>query len=141
MEVKIKRVHPDAILPKYALPGDAGMDMYAYQDVTILPGERVVIPTGFALEFPTGYVAIVMDKSSVSTKLGLKNFGGVFDAGYRGEYNIGLYNMGSESQTIQKDQKVGQIVLLPVIHGKLIEVDTLSESERGTGSFGSTGAF
>lgn len=140
MDIKIKRLRPDAKLPSYALPGDVGMDMYSCEeDTTIAPGERKVFMTGFALEFPEGYGAFVMDKSSVSTKLGLKSFGGIYDAGYRGEYNVGLYNMGDEPQTITKGQKVGQLVILPIIHANLIEVEELSESERGTNSFGSTG--
>ena len=142
MDIKIKRLRPDAKLPSYALPGDVGMDMYfAEDDITIAPGERKVLMAGFALEFPPLYGAFVMDKSGVSTKLGLKNFGGVFDAGYRGEYNVGLYNMGDEPQTIQKGQKIGQLVILPIIHANLIEVDELGESERGVGGFGSTGIF
>ncbi len=142
MDIKVKRLRPDAKLPSYALPGDVGMDMYSCEEDTVIaPGERKVFMTGFALEFPEGYGAFVMDKSSVSTKLGLKNFGGVFDAGYRGEYNVGLFNMGDTSQTIQKGQKIGQVVILPIIHANLVEVDELSESERGEGRFGSTGIF
>ncbi len=142
MDIKVKRLRPDAKLPSYALPGDVGMDMYfAEDDITIAPGERKVLMTGFALEFPVGYGAFVMDKSGVSTKLGLKNFGGVFDAGYRGEYNVGLFNMGDEPQTIQKGQKIGQLVILPIMHANLTEVEELGESERGVAGFGSTGSF
>lgn len=142
MDIKVKRLRPDAKLPSYALPGDVGMDMYSCEEDTVIaPGERKVFMTGFALEFPEGYGAFVMDKSSVSTKLGLKNFGGVFDAGYRGEYNVGLFNMGDTPQIIQKGQKIGQLVILPIMHANLIEVDELNESERGVGGFGSTGSF
>ncbi len=142
ISVKVKRLRPNTKLPSYALPGDVGMDMYfAEDDTTIAPGERKVLMAGFALEFPAGHGAFVMDKSGVSTKLGLKNFGGVFDAGYRGEYNVGLFNMGNEPQTIQKGQKIGQLVILPVMHANLIEVNELGESERGVGGFGSTGIF
>ncbi len=142
MDIKVKRLRPDAKLPSYALPGDVGMDMYSCEEDTVIaPGERKICMTGFALEFPEGYGAFVMDKSSISRHLGLKTFGGVFDAGYRGEYNVGLFNMGDEPQTIQKGQKIGQLVILPIIHANLIEVDELGESERGVGGFGSTGSF
>ena len=91
MDIKVKRLRADAKLPNYALPGDVGLDMFSCEDeTTIAPGERKVFMTGFALEFPDGYGAFVMDKSGVSRNLGLKTFGGVFDAGYRGEYNVGL---------------------------------------------------
>ncbi len=101
MHIKIKKLHPEAKLPKYALPGDVGMDLFSLEEKIINPGEHLFVMHGFALEFPTGYAAIVMDKSSIS-KAGLHTMGGVFDAGYRGEYNTHLVNLSSEPYTVEE---------------------------------------
>lgn len=140
MHIKIKKLHPEAKLPTYALPGDIGMDLYSLETVVVNPREHVRIMHGFALEFPTGYGAIVMDKSSIS-KAGLKTMGGVFDAGFRGEYNTHLVNLSDTPYTVEKGSKVSQLVILPVQIADLEEVQELSESERGEGRFGSTGKF
>ncbi len=138
MKLKIKRLHPDAKLPKYAHPGDVGLDMCSLVDVTVNPGEHVRLYNGFALEFPEGYGAFVKDKGSIS-KAGLHTMGGVFDAGFRGEYNVHLVNLSDKAYSIAKGDKVAQLVILPVEIAELIEVEELSESARGEGAFGSTG--
>ena len=138
MKIKIKKLKENAKLPKYAHEGDVGMDMYAMETVTIKPMEHYRFWHGFALEFPVGYAAIVKDKSSIS-KAGLSQMGGVFDAGYRGEYNTHLVNLSSEPYTIEEGDKVSQLVIFPVAIAELEETDTLSESARGEGMFGSTG--
>ena len=93
---------------------------------------------GFALEFPEGYGAIVKDKSSIS-KAGLHTMGGVFDAGYRGEYNVHLVNLSDKPYTVEKGDKVAQLVILKVEIPEIEEVEELSDSSRGAGAFGSTG--
>ena len=138
MKIKIKKLKENAKLPKYHHPGDAGMDMQAMETVTINPGEQYLFWHGFALEFPEGYVAIVMDKSSIA-KVGFKQMGGVFDSGYLGEYNTLLVNLSDKSYTFEEGDKVSQLVIIPVIRGKLEEVSELSDASRGQGSFGSTG--
>ena len=138
MKIKIKRLKENAKLPTYAKKGDVGMDMYAMETVTIKPMEHVRLWHGFAMEFPEGFAAIVKDKSSIS-KAGLHTMGGVFDSGYRGEYNTHLVNLGSEAYTIEEGDKVSQIIIYPVAIAELEETDTLSESDRGEGGFGSTG--
>jgi dUTP pyrophosphatase len=138
MKIKIKKLKENAKLPKYHHPGDVGMDMYAMETVTINPGEHYRFYHGFALEFPEGYGAIVMDKSSIS-KAGLIHMGGVFDAGYRGEYNTHLVNLSEKPYTVEEGDKVSQLVIIPVSIVELEETDTLSESARGKGEFGSTG--
>lgn len=138
MRIKVKKLKENAKLPKYAHPGDVGMDMYAMETVTINPGEHCRLFHGFAMEFPEGYMAKVFDKSSIS-KAGLHTLGGVFDAGYRGEYNTHLVNLGSEPYTVEEGDKVSQLVLVPVSIAEIEETDTLSESDRGMGAFGSTG--
>jgi dUTP pyrophosphatase len=138
MKIKIKKLKDGAKLPKYHHPGDVGMDMYAMETITIPPMGHHFFYHGFALEFPIGYAAIVKDKSSIS-KAGLTQLGGVFDAGYRGEYNTHLVNLSSEPYTVEEGDKVSQLVIVPVVIAQLEEVETLSESARGEGAFGSTG--
>lgn len=138
MQIKIKKLKENAKLPTYHHPGDVGMDMYSMEKVTVKPGEHFRFCHGFALEFPIGYAALVMDKGSIS-KAGLKTMGGVFDAGYRGEYNTHLVNLSDKSYTFEEGDKVSQLVITPVVIAKLKEVKKLSESARGEGRFGSTG--
>ena len=138
MKIKVKKLKDNAKLPSYAHPGDVGMDMYSMETVTMEPGEHYRFWHGFALEFPIGYGAIVMDKSSIS-KAGLHHMGGVFDAGYRGEYNTLLVNLSDKPYTFEEGDKVSQLIIMPVEIGELEETDSLSESSRGEGMFGSTG--
>jgi len=139
MQIKIKKLYLDTKLPSYAHPGDVGMDMYSREDCLLKPGERRVFFVGFALEFEDGYAAIVKDKSSLPNKAGLHTMGGVYDAGYRGEYNVNIINLGQEAYKINKGDKIAQLVILPVEIAQLVEVDELKESSRGEGRFGSTG--
>ena len=138
MQLKIKKLKENAKLPKNHHPGDVGMDLYSMEEYTITPGERHYFYHGFALEFPEGYAAIIKDKSSIS-KAGLHTMGGVFDAGFRGEYNTLLVNLSNESYTIEVGDKVAQLVIFPVVLAELEEVNELSDSNRGLGQFGSTG--
>lgn len=138
LEVKIKRLHPDAKLPSYAHPGDVGLDLYSLEEMVIPPGGHARFQNGFALEFPEGYAAIVKDKGGVA-KSGLHTMGGVFDAGFRGEYNVHLVNLSDKPYTVEKGDKVAQLVIFPVAIAKLTETETLTDSSRGMGQFGSTG--
>jgi len=138
MKIKIKKLKEGAKLPTYHHPGDVGMDVYSMETKTLLPGEHYFFYHGFAMEFPIGYAAMVKDKSSIS-KAGMHAIGGVFDAGYRGEYNTHLVNLSDEPYTVEEGDKVSQIVMIPVSIAELEEADTLSESARGEGAFGSTG--
>lgn len=138
MKIKIKKLKDGAKLPQYAHPGDVGMDMYAMETMTIPPMGHHRFWHGFALEFENGYAAIVKDKSSIS-KAGLHTMGGVFDAGYRGEYNTHLVNLSGEPYTVEEGDKVAQLIIYPIAIAELEETDTLSESVRGDSGFGSTG--
>lgn len=140
MNIKIKRLHPDAKLPTYAHPGDIGMDMYSLEDYSLQPGELHIFECGFALEFDEGYGAIVKDKGSVGAA-GVITTGGVFDAGYRGEYNAALFNLSKEVFEVKKGQKIAQLVIYPVVIAQLEETQELSDSSRGGGKHGSTGKF
>lgn len=141
MNIKIKRLHEDAITPKYAKPGDAGMDFFAYESYTLNPDERKLIPTGWAFEIPEGHEMQIRPKSGLALKYGISivNSPGTIDSGYRGEVGIILINHGEENFNISKGDKIAQGVInqLPLV--SLEEVSELSNSERGEGGFGSTG--
>jgi dUTP pyrophosphatase len=138
VKIKIKKLKEGAKLPTYHHEGDVGMDLYSMEEVTIPPMGHHRFWHGFALEFPVGYAGIIKDKSSIS-KAGLHTMGGVFDAGFRGEYNTHLVNLSDKEYKVEVGDKVAQLVILPVAICELEEVDELTDSSRGTGSFGSTG--
>jgi dUTP pyrophosphatase len=139
MKVKIKKLNPEAKIPSYAHPGDAGMDVFALEDIVLKPGEPNRIRTGISLEIPVGYVGLVWDKSGLSTGHGLKTLAGVVDAGYRGELQIGLINLLTESYELKKHDKIAQMLIQSVEQPEVEEVSELSETSRGEGGFGSTG--
>jgi len=138
MKIKIKLLHPDAVLPTYAHPGDAGLDLYALTDDEIKPQAIKRIDFGFALELPAGYMALTRDRSSFA-KNGIHNLGGVFDSGYRGEYNCTLMNLTQKTYQIKKGDKVTQLVIIPVAGAELEQADELNDTARKAGRFGSTG--
>jgi len=139
MKIKIKKLKPEAIIPSYAHEGDAGMDIYSCEDVLIKAGERAIISSGIALEFPKDYVALVWDKSGLAAKNGIKTMAGVGDSGYRGEYKIVLLNTGKEDYQVRKGDKICQILIQPIEQVEIEEVSELGDSERGDGGFGSSG--
>lgn len=139
MNLHIKKLHPKAKLPTYAHPGDAGMDIYALEEVVVEAGKRALIKTGIAMAIPAGYVGLLWDKSGLANKHGLTIIGGVIDAGYRGEILVGLLNTTEESHTFELGDKVTQMLIQPVISPTLVEVEELDETTRGEGRFGSTG--
>jgi dUTP pyrophosphatase len=139
MQLHIKKLHPAAKLPTYALPGDAGMDFYTVEDVTVMPGEVAIIHTGIALAIPLGYVGLLWDKSGLANKHGLKIVGGVFDAGYRGEILPGILNTTSAPYHFKAGDKVTQMLIQTVVQPELVLVDELDATERGARKHGSTG--
>ena len=139
MKIKVKKLHPDTKMPTYAHPGDVGMDLYSREDYELKPGERKLFFVGFAMEFENGYAAIIKDKSSLPKNAGIHTMGGVFDPGYRGEYNVQLINLGNEVYKISKGDKIAQIIVYPIVIAELEEAKELGESSRGIGCFGSTG--
>jgi dUTP pyrophosphatase len=137
--IKFKRLQSEVVPLSYSHPGDAGLNVFSLEDYILRPGERHVFNLGFALEFEEGYGAFMKDRSSMSRNAGVHVMGGVFDAGYRGEYNVLLVNLGNEAYKIEKGHKIAQLVILPIGIGEFEEVEELSESSRGRGGFGSTG--
>ena len=136
MKIKIKKLVPEAIIPKYANPGDAGMDVYAVSKIET--DKFVEYGTGLAFEIPTDHVLFVFPRSSVSnTHLQMANSVGVLDSGYRGELKLRFRKHGTDDYNV--GDRVGQIILLPFPLVEFDEVEELGESVRGGGGFGSTG--
>lgn len=144
MDLNIKLLSPKAVLPQYATPGSAAMDLVACidQPVTIAPGERAGIPSGIAIALPdAGYVALVFARSGLGTKHGiaLANGVGVIDSDYRGEIKVCLINQSQTAYTVAPGDRIAQMAIVPVVQANLIPVEELDETSRGTGGFGSTG--
>jgi len=139
MELKVKKVDPEAKLPQYANAGDAGMDLFALENVSVKPSEIVRIRSGIAVEIPDGYVGLCWDKSGLSMNHGIKVLAGVIDSSFRGEIVMAVINLGKEPYTFEKGHKVMQMLLQKVEHVDIVETDTLSETDRGKSGFGSTG--
>jgi dUTP pyrophosphatase len=135
--VYFKKLDPKAQVPQRA-HASAGYDLFAIQRDMIPPGHTVMIPLGFATDIPPGVVGLIWDRSSMGN-MGLKVMGGVIDSDYRGEWKVMLCNVGQSSQPIVPGQKVAQVIFQEFGQFELREVEHLSETERGTGGFGSTG--
>jgi len=133
----------DLPLPEYATPDSAGVDLLAAvsEDVSLAPGERTLIPTGIALSLPRGYEAQIRPRSGLALKNGLTllNTPGTIDADYRGEIGIILANLGQESFVVERGMRIAQMVVAPVSQVSWNMVESLDDSERGAGGFGSTG--
>ena len=141
--VHVKKLSPNAMMPTYGSANAAGADLYACLDapVTIAPGESAWISTGIALEVPEGCAGLIYARSSMGVKRGLApaNKVGVVDSDYRGEIRVVLFNHGKQSQTVEHGERVAQFLITPVLTPVYEEVDELSDTQRGTGGFGSTG--
>ncbi len=139
MILKVKKLHPEAKLPIFAHPGDAGMDLFAFEDVEVPSGRSAKIRVGISLEIPEGYVGLCWDKSGLSMNHGIKVLGGVIDSGFRGELVVAVFNLGPENYTFHKGDKVMQILIQKVENPEIVEAEELSDSARGENGFGSTG--
>ncbi len=144
MELKIKKLRENAKIPLRATPGSAGMDLYACIDepITLAGGEKAVIPTGIAIALPSAELgAFIFARSGLAIKhgIGLLNSVGVIDSDYRGEICVGLINQLKEPYTINPDERIAQMVIMPVSLIPPVEVSELDKTERGAGRFGSTG--
>ena len=142
--LKIRKVSENAVIPKRAMGGSAGLDLCACIDapITLNGGETALIPTGLAIELPSAeYGAFVFARSGLAIKhgIGLLNAVGVIDSDYRGEIKVGVINQIGEAYTIEPGERVAQMVILPVSMMPVEEVETLGETDRGAGGFGSTG--
>jgi dUTP pyrophosphatase len=139
MKVKIKKLHPNAVKPKYAKESDAGMDLVATEIISETPSQ-ITYGTGLAIEIPDGMVGLIFPRSSIrNTGLTLSNCVGVIDAGYRGELQATFNKNGVKDEFYKIGDRIVQIIIVPHPIIQIVEVDELSESSRGIGGFGSTG--
>jgi dUTP pyrophosphatase len=140
MELKIKRIHPEAKLPSYGHKGDAGLDLFSCADYVLGAGEVKAIQTGIKVAIPRGYVGLIWDKSGISLK-GVHKLAGVVDAGYRGEVQVVMINLGNAPYEIKKGMKIAQMLIQPISEVEVIEAEDLDDTLRGEGGFGSTGQY
>lgn len=141
IELPVRRLRADAVLPARAYEGDAGLDLAACERVVLAPGERAVVATGIAVAVPDGYAGFVQPRSGLAARHGVSvvNSPGLIDAGYRGEVRVVLLNTDREhSFTIEPGMRIAQLVLVAVATPELTEVDELPASERGVRGFGSS---
>ena len=142
MTLRVARLDERARLPTRAHDGDAGLDLYALEGTLLAPGERASIPTGVAVEIPPGHAGLVLPRSGLAARHGISvvNAPGLIDAGYRGEVRVLLLNTDRDQGfELAAGDRIAQLVLVRVELGEVIEVDSLSDSERGVGGFGSSG--
>ena len=142
VELKLKRLRPAAVLPRYMTEGAAGLDLASAADepITLPVGGRVGVPTGWAMEIPRGFEGQVRPRSGLSSKHGVTvvNAPGTIDSDYRGEVVVLLVNLGAQPYTIAPGERVAQLVVAPVTQAAIVEVDGLGDTGRGAGGFGST---
>ncbi len=140
IDVAVRRLRPDAELPRQAYQGDAGLDLSACEPVVLEPGERAIVPTGVAVEIPDGYAGFVQPRSGLAARhgIGIVNSPGLIDSGYRGEIRVVLLNTGREPFPVAAGMRIAQLVIAPVASVRLVEVDGLAASERGQRGFGSS---
>ena len=142
MEIKIKKLKKDAVIPTKGSPFAAGSDLYsAENDIVIEAGKTAMIGTGLAMEIPEGYAGLVYARSGLACKEGLApaNKVGVIDSDYRGEIKVALHNHSSERKTVKKGERIAQIVITPFLSADFCEAEQLNQTVRGEGGFGSTG--
>lgn len=141
MKIGFKKIHPDAVLPSYAHPSDAGMDVRSVEDLVIPPGGRALVHTGLVMILPPMYEAQVRPRSGLALKSGVTvlNSPGTIDSGYRGEVGVILVNHGDADFKVSKSDKIAQIVIAPVVQPEIFETFSVDQTDRGEGGFGSTG--
>ena len=144
IKIQIKRLSTSVSIPKYETPGSSGLDVAAYieNNIIIYPGEKAIVSTGFSISVPIGYEVQIRPRSGLAAKKNITvlNTPGTIDADYRGEIKVILINLGKEKFVIENNDRIAQMVVCPVIQVNLEEVKELSNTERGSGGFGSTGA-
>ena len=142
VDIAAVRLDPGLPLPAHAKPGDAGLDLPASEAVALEPGERRLVPTGLAVAIPEGHAGFVLPRSGLAMHKGVTvlNAPGLIDSGYRGELKVLLINHGAEAVSIERGERIAQLVIQPVARARLVEADRLPDSLRGAGGFGSTGA-
>ncbi len=143
MNVKLQKLHADAVIPTFGSDGAAGADLYALLDApaTIEPAQTLLVKTGIAMAIPDGYVGLIFARSGLASKRGLApaNKVGVIDSDYRGELMVALHNHSTAPQTVEPKERIAQLAIVPYLRPTFEVADSLDETQRGVGGFGSTG--
>ncbi len=139
MELRIKKLREDAVLPAFARKGDAGFDLVSCETVELQPLERKTVPTGISIAVPEHHVGFIMDRGGVALNKGLHCIAGVFDSNYRGEWKIVMVNLNKEPVLVQKGTRIAQGLIVPLLPFSIVEAKELDETERGHRGFGSSG--
>lgn len=139
VNIKVKKLKENAVVPRYAHEGDAAMDLFSTEDYFVPIGKRQLISTGIAMELPEGYFSSIRGKSGLALKKGICILGGVIEHGYRGEYGVIIFNAGDEDFEVKAGDKIAQVIISPVATAEVEVVEELSETVRGDGAWGSTG--
>lgn len=142
VDLKIKKLNENATIPSYGSTCAAGADLYSCEDELVFAaGETKLVHTGIAMEIPNGYVGLIYARSGIATKRGLApaNKVGVIDSDYRGEIMVALHNHSDKEAVIEAKERIAQIVITPYLTVNFVETDSLDDTERGAGGFGSTG--
>lgn len=150
MKLKVKHLDKDMPMPQYAQKGDAGFDLRSTESVTVMPGRTELVGTGLAFEIPDGYFGLVAPRSGLGSRYGLTlaNTPSVIDSGYRGEVKLALHKLAPMDSDdalgvgyhVERGERVAQMLILPVAECEFEEVEELSETDRGSGGFGSSGS-
>jgi len=139
MELKIERIDKELELPTYAHEWDAAIDLRSREDVTIGVGRKAIIKTGIKVAIPNGHAGLIWDRSGLAAKHALHTLAGVIDSGYRGEIGVVMINLGENDFKVERGMRIAQMLIQPVLNLRVKEVDSLDETKRGEGGFGSTG--
>ncbi len=138
LKIKVKKIHPNAVIPKYAYEGDAGMDLHSVKNYVLKPMEKTIVKTGLQMEIPEKYFGSIRDRSGLAAKHSIHTLAGVIDSHYRGEIGVVLINLGEKEFKINKYDRIAQLIIQPIKIAEIQEVENLSETSRG-GGFGSSG--
>jgi dUTP pyrophosphatase len=138
--IEVKKLRSDAVIPTRGSEYAAGADVYAVETVEILPGKRALVSTGLSMAIPNNMYIRVAPRSGLAVKQGIDVLAGVVDSDYRGELKVALINLGQERFIVKPGDRIAQIILEQIKLPSFLEVDSLSDTNRGTGGFGSTGA-
>jgi len=139
MQIRIKKLTPEAIIPQAQRPGDAGLDLYSIEDYELKPGERHVFKTGLSIELPHGFVSLIWGRSGLAVRHGLATIAGLIDSNYRGEYSVIILNTSNENYMVKKGDRIAQLLIQKHENVEFVETEELSDSARGAAWSGSSG--
>ena len=138
-ELLVKKINKDAVIPTYSFESDVGLDLVSIEDVCFLPMEQKPVKTGLIIQIPQGHVGLIRDRAGIVSKMNVHSVAGTFDPGYRGEVTVMLVNFSDKEVEIEKEMKIAQLIILPVVKVHVREVKSLEDTPRGKKGFGSTG--